>query len=201
MITSLYAEYHTCKEREGVLLFKNHVIQVSHITTFLCSSSTKPWSTSHLKSSPSWCSIGCCSCFLVFPSSQGCWCDSTFWTRLASDHIAARERSEHDGSCVLSGVYCGNSFFLCSNFGMLFGLFVTVVWGLGWVTWSLLESCRSHLQLHIPPLWCCNSSAHCMCQGSWMHILPENPTLCLSSFLGCFSSRSRWLAVVIFEVN
>jgi auxin influx carrier (AUX1 LAX family) len=34
MITSLYAEYRTRKEREGVL-FKNHVIQVSHITTFL----------------------------------------------------------------------------------------------------------------------------------------------------------------------
>jgi auxin influx carrier (AUX1 LAX family) len=33
MITSLYAEYRTRKEREGVL-FKNHVIQVSHITTF-----------------------------------------------------------------------------------------------------------------------------------------------------------------------
>ncbi len=77
----------------------------------LCSSSTKPRSTSHLKSSPSWCSIGC-SCFLVFPSSQGC-CDSTFWTRLASATLQL-EIGTWWQLCV-SGEYCGNSFFLCSN--------------------------------------------------------------------------------------
>jgi hypothetical protein len=55
-------------------------------------------------------SIGCCSCFFMFPSSQGC-CDSTFWTRFGFCHILQATEIGTWWQLCVSGDYCGNSFF------------------------------------------------------------------------------------------
>ncbi len=70
-------------------------------------------------------------------------------------HLIISRRKEGNVALILWSVVVG--------FGFWF--LVTVVWGAGWTAGSLLESCRSLLQLHIPPFWCCHS-AHCMCQVS-----------------------------------
>jgi len=109
--------------------------------------------------------------------------------------------------CVYLETIVATHSFLCSNLECC--LVCLLQWGLrSWMGHSVLTGKLqvSHLQLHIPPLWCCNS-AHCMCQVSWMHILPENPTLSVCPIFWVVSTAGaddgscdfwRWTKIAFF---